>query len=182
MSQPPACLLSPSRLLFFCPKASSSCFSRCHCHTFKEEVLSASSEVSCSQSRHWDLLMMILSHSFYEGSASVSVGGKMSHWARHPLWYLRCFSCFPPHPHSGSFSVDHQVALSPWWWSHRAGTRSEHKTTVKASPLLRASDHKARPPHYPEPPRTPPWLGPASTFLRNSSQNTREGGEQSWHM
>lgn len=176
MSQPPACLLSPSVLLFFCPKASSSRFLHCHCHTFKEEVLSASSEVSCSQSRHWDALMMIPSHSFYEGSASVSVGGKMSHWARHPSW---CWDACPasfPHPRSGSFSIHHQVALSPWWWSHRAGTRSERKTTVKASPLHRASDHKARPSHYPEPLRTL-WLGPASTFLRSSSQNTREGGE-----
>lgn len=49
----------PIRPAFPLPQASSSSFSHCHCHTFKEEVLSASSEVSCSQSRRWDPLMMI---------------------------------------------------------------------------------------------------------------------------
>lgn len=42
--------------------------------TFKKRDCSVPALVSCSQSRRWDPLMMIPSHSLYEGSASVSVG------------------------------------------------------------------------------------------------------------
>ena len=139
------CLLSLPILLFFCPKASSSHFLHCHCHTFKEEVLSASSEVSCSQSRHWDALVMIPSHSFYEGSASVSVGGKMSHWARHPSW---CWDACP-----ASFLTP-VLGASPFiirWLSVPDDGLIGQVPDLSARP-------RSRPPHYTEPLTTRPGL------------------------